>query len=72
MSEAAAAVKKGDEIVSKWVYFGDRYVDAIDFYTKGANLYKLEKDLDKAGEAYEKVVSCCFKMDQKFDVNKKY
>jgi hypothetical protein len=70
VSEAGQLVKKGEEILSQWIYIsGDRNNDAINLFTKAANLYKMEKELDKAGEVYEKIITLLYKTDQKFDVN---
>jgi len=65
MSEAKAAelIAKAEKKLTSWSFFGgvQKYEDAAELFTKGANMYKVLKKWDLAGEAFEKTGSCNLK-----------
>jgi alpha-soluble NSF attachment protein len=69
---ADALVKKADETLNKWLYFGNRWEAALELYTKAANLYKMTKKWNEAGQTFLKIAQCHFKLDSKHEAAGSY
>jgi alpha-soluble NSF attachment protein len=65
--KANQMVQKADQILSKFIYFGNRNEDALELYTKAANLYKMSKMWKEAGDCFVKTVQCHHKLDSKHE-----
>lgn len=56
-------IAKAEKKLTTWSFFGgvQKYEDAAELFTKGANLFKVLKMWNAAGEAFEKTASCNLK-----------
>jgi len=67
--QAQEFVKKGDKKVNSFSFgklLGDpstKYEEAMEFYVKGANCYKVAKQMELAAGAFIKAAECCLKSD---------
>ncbi|XP_068647550.1 alpha-soluble NSF attachment protein-like [Aristolochia californica] len=64
--------KKAEKKLNGWGLFGSKYEDAVDFYDKAANCYKLAKNWDRAGAVYIKLASCHLKLESKHEAASAY
>jgi len=70
---AAELVTKAEQTLKKWVYFGgDKTEDALEMYEKAANLYKMSKNWDEAGQTFLKTVPCHIKLGSKYEAATAY
>lgn len=61
---------KGEKKIKSFDFFGifsDKYHDALEYFKKAGNLYKLNKDFEKAGESYIRCAHCCERLDAIYD-----
>jgi len=65
--QATELVKKGDQILSKFIYFGDRQDDACEAYKTAANKFKVAKAWKEAGDTFRKIVPLTIKMGSKYE-----
>lgn len=76
MSDAQKAkelVDKAEVTMKKWVYIGgDKWEDSLSMLEKAANLYKMSKNWDEAGQTYIKSVQCHMKLGSKYEAANAY
>jgi len=77
MSQEAKAeelIQKADKKLNGFSLFGGtgKWEDALDMYTKAANLLKIEKKWDRAAEAYTKSAECNLKLQSKHEAASAY
>jgi len=67
MSQEARAdelIAKAQKRLSSWSLFGgNKHEEACEMFVKAANLYKVSKQWDQAGDAFEKAAGCHLKLD---------
>jgi tetratricopeptide (TPR) repeat protein len=59
-------VNQANNILTKYIYFGDRNYDAIELFNRAVNLYKLEKNYILAGYILIKVGECYLDMKDSY------
>lgn len=66
MSQAQKAhelMDKAEKKLGSWSLFGgNKYEDAAELFTKAANLFKVSKEWDDAGAAFEQTARCHLKL----------
>jgi alpha-soluble NSF attachment protein len=69
INRAEELIKKGDKIMSKFFYLGDRYEDAKQLYFQASNLYKIKKEYIKSAQCIYKIIHCLEKIgDSKYEI----
>jgi len=61
--KALALVEKAEKKLASWSLFGgNKYEDAAELFIKAANLFKVSKEWDEAGAAFEQTARCHLKL----------
>eukprot|EP01080_Neovahlkampfia_damariscottae_P007197 gene7197-11513_t len=56
----------------EWFSATNKFDEAIDLFTRAANLYKMDKEFERAGKCFLRVVDTSLKIDQKHDAASAY
>lgn len=64
--------KRAEKKLSGWSIFGSKTDEAVDFYEKAANCFKLAKNWERAGSVYTKLANCHLKLDSKHEAASAY
>uniref|UniRef100_A0A7S0WRH7 Alpha-soluble NSF attachment protein n=1 Tax=Chlamydomonas leiostraca TaxID=1034604 RepID=A0A7S0WRH7_9CHLO len=64
--------KQGEKKLKAFGFFGNKYEDAMEFFEKAANHYKLAKCWNDAAECYTKLAECHLKCDSKHEAASAY
>jgi len=65
MADAEASLKK-------WRVFGNKFEDAVDIYRQAGNAYKVSKQFQEAGVAFQKQAECHLQLNSKHEAASAY
>jgi len=73
VQKAKELVDKAEATMKKWVYIsGDKWEDSLAMFEKAANLYKMSKQWEEAGQCFIKSVTCHYKLGSKYEAATAY
>ena len=67
-----AETRLSSNFLTEWFSSTNKFDEAIDCFTRAANLFKMDKEYERAGKCFLRVVDTSLKNDQKHDAASAY